>query len=228
MLAFNAAADRLAGEVLAKKTANKIALQRLHYAELRARFGLSAQMAVRAIAQVCEAYKRDKSKRPRFRPLAAMPYDQRLMSFKGLDRVSLLTLKGRVIVPFIMGKYQTERFGFAKKQCDLVRRKDGKWFLLGTVDLPDGTRTPTTDFLGVDLGGENLATDSEGERHSGNAIESCRVPLHTLRRTLQKAAAGRKRRGCAPGISGACLAGRQASCKLLPDGKPGFAKTPTT
>ncbi len=85
--AFNAAADWLAGEAFARKTANKIALQKLHYPELRRRFGLSAQMAVRCIAQVGEAYKRDKSRRPHFRPLAAMPYDQRLMSFKGLDPV---------------------------------------------------------------------------------------------------------------------------------------------
>ena len=61
-------------------------------------------MAIRCIAQVCEAYGRDKSIRPRFRKYASIPYDQRLMSFKGLDRVSLLTLEGRVIVPVVMGK----------------------------------------------------------------------------------------------------------------------------
>ena len=55
-------------------------------------------MAIRCIAQVVEAYKRDKSKRPKFRPHASVPYDQRIMSFKGMDRVSLLTLEGRVVV----------------------------------------------------------------------------------------------------------------------------------
>ena len=34
-------------------------------------------------AEVCEAYKRDKSIRPRFKKYASIPYDQRLMSFKG-------------------------------------------------------------------------------------------------------------------------------------------------
>lgn len=155
--AFNAGADWLAGEAFAAKVANKIALQKTHYAALRERFGLSAQMAVRCIAQVCEAYKRDKTKRPRFRPLASMPFDQGMMSFKGLDRVSLLTLGGRIIVTFVMGRYQAERFTAAKGQCDLVRRSDGKWFLLVTVDLPDGTKTPATDFVGVDLGAIALA-----------------------------------------------------------------------
>ena len=174
--AFNAAADWLAGEAFARHTANKIALQKLYYADLRARFSLSAQMAVRCIAQVCEAYKRDKSIRPQFQPFAAMPFDQRLMSFKGPDRVSLLTLSGRIILPFIMGQYQQTRFKAAKGQCDLVRRQDGRWFLLVTVDLPDGTPLPSTDFIGVDLGVTNLATDSDGEHHSGAEVEACRRP----------------------------------------------------
>ena len=99
---FNEAANWLAGEAFDRKTANKILLQKLCYAELRERFGLSSQMAVRCIAQVCEAYERDKDKRPRFRNHSAMPFDQRMMSFKGPDEVSLLTLNGRVFVPFVM------------------------------------------------------------------------------------------------------------------------------
>ena len=198
MSAFNAAADWLAGEAFARKTANKFALQKLHYQELRRRFGLSAQMAVRCIAQACEAYRRDGTKRPNFRQFASIPYDQRLMSFKAADRVSLLTLSGRITVTFVMGRYQRERFAAAKGQCDLVCRRDGKWFLLVTVDLPDGAKAPATDFLGVDLGVANLAADSDGGQYSGVGVESCRIRRHTLRRDLQEAAAGRKRRGRRP------------------------------
>jgi IS605 OrfB family transposase len=195
---FNAAADWLAGEAFRRQTANKVLLQQLYYRQLRERFGLSAQMAVRCIAQGCEAYKRDKQKRPHFRHHAAIPYDQRLMSFKGLDRVSLLTLEGRVIVPMLMGGYQRQRFTLAKGQSDLVRRQDGLWFLLVTVDLPDGTPIPPTDFLGVDLGVANLATTSDGEHFSGDVVEACRVRYHTRRQRLQKAAAARSRWGKRP------------------------------
>lgn len=198
LCAFNAAADWLAGQAFARKTANKIALQKLFYAELRSRFGLSAQMAVRCIAQTCEAYKRDKEKRPRFRKYASMPFDQRLMSFKGLDRVSLLTLRGRIIVPFVMGAYQADRFTYAKGQCDLVLRKDGKWFLLVTVDLPDGTKAPTTDFIGVDLGVARIAADSDGAHFSGSGVEACRQRFFDRHQILQKAAGGCKRRGKRP------------------------------
>lgn len=183
---FNQAADWLAGEAFDRKVANKIELQKIHYGPLRERFGLSAQMAVRCIAQVCEAYKRDKAKRPRFRKHAAMPFDQRMMSFKGVDRVSLLALDGRVIVPFVMGKYQAERFTNAKGQSDLVLREDGKWFLLVTVDLPEATPTPSTDFIGVDLGLAVIATDSDGNAHSGKAVEAIRRKHNLQRKRLQK------------------------------------------
>ena len=183
---FNEAADWLAGEAFDGKVANKIELQKTHYAIVRQRFGLSAQMTVRCIAQVCEAYKRDKAKRPRFRKHAAMPFDQRMMSFKGADRVSLLTLDGRVIIPSVMGKYQAERFTNAKGQADLVLRRDGKWFLLVTVDLPEGTPTPATDFLGVDLGLARIATDSDGNTYSGTKVEAIRKKHNLQRKRLGK------------------------------------------
>jgi putative transposase len=191
MRRFNEAADWLAGEAFALKSANKIALQKTHYAILRERFGLSSQMAVRCIAEVCSAYKRDKTIRPRFRPLAAVPYDQRIASFKSLDRISLLTISGRILVPFVMGKYQRDRFTAAKGQCDLVRRKDSKWFLLVTVDLPENARLPASDFIGVDFGVVNIVTTSDGTTNSGARIEACRSRYSRLRRSLQQAASAK-------------------------------------
>ena len=195
---FNEASNWLAGEAFKRKLANKVLLQRLCYQDLRSKFDLSAQMAVRCIAQVVEAYKRDKSKRPKFRPHAGMPYDQRVMSFKGVDRVSLLTLEGRVIVPFVMGKYQHEQFTNAKGQADLILRKDGKWFLLVAVDIPDGTPLPTTDFVGVDFGVVNIATTDDGQQFSGKQIENVRQKFQAYRRSLQKAAAVKKAQGIRP------------------------------
>ena len=77
-------------------------------------------------------------------------------------------------------------------------RKDGKWFLLVTVDVPEGTQTPTTDFIGVDLGVVNIAVDEDGERHSGEPIEKVRRKYAARRKTLDKAAAARKRTGRRP------------------------------
>jgi putative transposase len=186
---FNEAATWLAGIAVAQQCANKIELQKLTYYELRERFGLPADTAIRCIAQVVEAYKRDKTVCPTFRPHAAVPFSMgKNIGFKGPDRVSISTLAGRVVVPYMMGVYQQERFGFAHGQADLVLRRDGKWFLLVTVDVPDGTVLPITDFIGVDLGVVNLATTSDAEMHTGDAVETCRTRYARRRQRLQKAA----------------------------------------
>jgi predicted transposase len=96
---FNDAANWVAGIAFQRRLSNKIRLQQIVYRDLRDRFGLSAQMACLCVHRVCEAYKRDQTVCPRFRTHSAMSHDVRTMSFKGIDRVSLLTLEGRVVVP---------------------------------------------------------------------------------------------------------------------------------
>ena len=147
-------------------------IHRRCYAEIRQRFGLSAQMAVRAIGKAVEAFATLKAKGreecPGFRTRGAITYDERILSFKGLDRVSLWTLAGRMILPLAYGEYQGQRFDRIKGQVDLVYR-DGRFYLYATVDLPEVTPIEPVDFLGVNLGIVNLATDSDGNTYSGGA-----------------------------------------------------------
>ncbi len=118
---FNEAATWLARVAFAHQCANKVGLQKLAYYELRARFGLPADTAIRCIAQVMEAYKRDKTFAPALRPQAAVPFSMRKnLGFKGPDWVSIQTLTGRVVVPYLMGTYQAQRFGFAHGKTDMV------------------------------------------------------------------------------------------------------------
>jgi IS605 OrfB family transposase len=195
---FNEACNWIAGECFARKEANQFNVRKFAYKEVRERFGLSSQMAQLAIKAVCDVYKRGKSKRPKFRKHAAIVYDQRTMSFKGIDRVSLLTLDGRVLIPFILGKYQAEQFAHAKGQADLVLRHDGKWFLLATVDVPEAAPIPATDFMGVDFGVVNIATTEDGENFSGEEIDRTRRRYGGRRKDLGKAAGARRRRGGRP------------------------------
>lgn len=180
----NAACDWLAERAFKLHTANKIQLQHLHYRDLRERFGLSAQMAVRAISKVVEVYKRDKAKLPRFKAHGAVPYDQRIMSFKAMDRVSLLTLEGRILVPFVAGAYHRARLEGVRGQADLVYRK-GKLYLYVTVEVPDSAPVEPASWLGVDLGIRNLAVDSDGEQYSGADVEAVRTRILKLRTALQ-------------------------------------------
>jgi IS605 OrfB family transposase len=161
-------------------------IHKLAYSEIRSKFGLSAQMAVRAIGKAVECFRRDKKICPTFHPHGAITYDERIFSFKGMDRVSLWALpERRVIVPLVYGEYQKRRFDRIKGQADLVYRKD-KFYLYCTVDLPDTAPMDPTDFLGVDLGIANIATDSDGKQYSGAEVKSVRHRQRRLRSNLQK------------------------------------------
>jgi putative transposase len=185
MHAFNEAANYVASVAFAEKSADKFRLQKLVYGELRTTYKLPAQLAIRCISKASEAYKRDKSIKPTFRPEGALVYDPRVMAFKGLNTVSLLTTTGRVLVPFRMGGYQESRMGSMKGQADLIYRK-GTLYLAVTLDVPEPTPDTPDGTLGVDLGIVNLATDSEGETFSGEALEKTRKRYHALRGRLQK------------------------------------------
>ena len=185
MHAFNAACNYVASVAFAEKTANKFALQKVVYGELRTTYKLAAQLAIRAISKASEAYKREKSIQPTFKPEGALVYDERVMSFKGLLTVSLLTLSGRVLVPFQVGGYQQARLESIKGQADLLYR-NGTFLLAVTLDVPTPTPDMTEATLGIDLGIVNLATDSEGETFRGEQVERVRIRQQALRQRLQK------------------------------------------
>jgi putative transposase len=142
-------------------------------------------MVIRAIAKVCEVYKRDRSIQPTFRPRGSIVYDQRILSFPSGDRVSIKTLGERVEMPFQVSDHHRVLLDGKRGQADLILRK-GRWYLYVAVEVPDGTPVKTTDVLGVDLGIRNLATDSDGDRYTGEAVEVTRVTLQTQRAELQQ------------------------------------------
>jgi putative transposase len=158
----------LAKQAFEVKTANKITLQKRFYFELREKFRLPAQMASICIRYVGDLYRRDKTVLPILRTDTGMPFDNRVLSFKGIDRISILTLEGRLLVPFMMIKYQAQRYSHAKGQSDLVRRADGVWFLLVTVDLPEGSSILAKGSSGIDL--DDVNSESDGRGFSENAI----------------------------------------------------------
>jgi len=186
MQACNAAASRAAEVAFEHKTANKIRLQPLVYADLRAEFGLSSQMAVRAISKACEAYKRDKTIKPVFRELGAVAFDQRILSWKGRDRVSILTLAGRIIVPVVwQGRWLGTTGTVLRGAADLIWR-DGKFYLAVVIDVPEPPAGPEpAGWLGVDLGIVNIAADADGNIHCGKAVRAVRYRNRQFRARLQ-------------------------------------------
>lgn len=181
---FNEACNYIANIAFKNGCVNKIELQKLVYYDVRDRFGLSAQHSIRAIAKVVEAYKRDKSIKPEFEPDGAVVYDQRILSWRKLEAVSILTLKGRQIIPIRIGEYQKARLDRIRGQADLLFR-DGVFYLAVIVEAPEPSKFDPVGALGVDLGIVNLAVDSDGEVYSGSDVKKVRERNVALRARLQ-------------------------------------------
>ena len=185
MKVFNDAASYAAKVGFDAKVFSAPSIQKLCYRELRDRFGLSAQMAVRAIGKACEVFRRDKTKCPAFKPTGAMIYDDRILSWKGCDKVSILTLSGRILVSYVFGEYQKPSLVRLKGQVDLVYRDD-KFYLFATCDIPEDPLLVVNEYLGVDLGIVQIATTSDGVQFSGEVVEKVRRRFHKTRRNLQR------------------------------------------
>jgi IS605 OrfB family transposase len=142
-------------------------------------------MAVRAIGKAVECFKRDRTGCPVFRDTGAMIYDERMMGWKGPAHVSLLTLEGREIVAMVYGEYQAGVLDRLQGQVDLVYR-EGTFYLLATIALPEAPPIAPTRFVGVDLGIVTLATDSNGTAYTGAGVEVVRHRAHTARQTYQR------------------------------------------
>src|SRR5215211_362119 len=77
----NAACNRISEVAWEHRTFGKYALQKLCYRDVKSRFGLSAQMVVRCLAKVGEAYRLDRRSKRRFKPHGSIAYDNRILSW---------------------------------------------------------------------------------------------------------------------------------------------------
>lgn len=186
MRQFNLACDYISNIAFNQKVFSKISLQKICYYEVREKFKLSAQMVVRAIGKVCESYKLDRKTQRAYRPLGAIVYDQRILSFDGLEFASILTLEGRIKVPMIFASYHQGlcEGTYIRGQADLCYI-DGKFYLMLVVDIPEPPKGKPCEFLGVDLGIVNIATTSDGDNFCGKAIKNVRYRNQKLRKKLQ-------------------------------------------
>jgi IS605 OrfB family transposase len=207
--ACNEAASWVGGVAFEKDMKRNFALREHTYDQIKARWNLGAQAAQHVIKKACDAYAtlranlragnlgRPGSKRYRrateksvtFRPEAAQPYDDRMLSWQiAQRRVSIWTVSGRVKdVAFTASPEQLATVELYRKgESDLVCR-DGRWFLLATCEVPEAEpNAEPVDFLGIDLGVVNIATTSDGEIMAGRELNRMRARERTLRTKLQR------------------------------------------
>lgn len=182
---FNEACDFISEFAYKNWMFGKIGIQKQLYYEIREKFGLSAQMTVRAIGKVAESYKVNKDSVHEFDPHGAIVYDQRILSYKSADEISILTLDGRIEVKIQYGEYRKLESNRVKGQADLIY-KDGIFYLMIVVELPDAEPIDPTGVIGVDLGIVNIATTSDGKVYSGKKCQDIRQKYAKIKSIYQK------------------------------------------
>ncbi len=181
----NAACNYISARAFEAQTFHRYGMQRLTYYEVKERFGLSAQMVIRCLAKVADAYRLDRKVQRTFRPLGSIAYDDRILSWQ-LNRteVSIWTVEGRQTIPFGAGERQRELLQSRQGETDLVFW-NGMFFLLATCEIPDPELRDVETALGVDLGVTNIATTSDGEILTNDGVEQNRQKQQRLRSELQ-------------------------------------------
>jgi IS605 OrfB family transposase len=205
--ACNRAANMASEVAFAKDLRRRNELQKAVYHQVKMDFDLGAQAAVRTIKKVCDAYAtlkanlkagnygpegskrraRVESRPVRFRESSAQPIDDRMLTWN-LDRktVSIWTVSGRLKgIPFVCDERALRLLASRKGESDLVWR-DGMFFLIATIDVPEPPVFEPSGFLGVDLGVVNIATTSDGQIMSGRQVNRYRKRKRDLRSKLQK------------------------------------------
>jgi putative transposase len=186
MVSANACCDWISAQAWKAKTFGQFALHKLTYAKARTKFELSAQVVVRCISKVCDAYKLDKKTKRTFWSEGAIAYDDRILSWNiKVQTVSIWTIAGRLRIPFAAGPRQLELLKSRQGESDLILHR-GTFYLAATcnVDTPDSV--DVSGFLGVDLGIVQIASTSDGKQYSGAAIKGVRCRQRRLRTKLQK------------------------------------------
>ena len=181
----NAACNYISDVAWKSKTFNQFRLHKLVYRDVRNRFGLTAQVAVRCISKVADAYKLDKKRKRTFKPLGAITYDDRILRWyidKGV--VSIWTVNGRMRIPFVCGDRQREMLKYRKGESDLIIFRD-QFYLSATCEIEEPIPTEGNGVLGLDMGIANLAVDSDGNVYSGEAVNKARRRYRHMRSRYQ-------------------------------------------
>jgi putative transposase len=200
LVAFADACNFIADVARQEHTSNKVKVQHACYQEVRSRFGLSANLTIRAIARVCAALKVPSKAHSTFEP-TSIDYDQRIFSFREWDwTFSLTLLHRRARLETILGERQQQRLkGKTPTSATLVKRQDGLFFLHVQVKALAPNPQTHTDVVGVDLGRTDIAHTSDGAAWNGAEIRQVRDRFSRLRGALQhKASKGTRstRRRC--------------------------------
>ncbi len=181
----NDAANYVSEWAWQNRTFGQYTLHKALYYRVKEEFDISAQIVVRVIAKVADAYKVDKKRKRTFRRLGSIGYDSRILSwYQAKSEVTINTVGKRERIPYLSDERARRLLLSQQGETDLVL-SDGQFYLHTTVNAPEPPEASTEGWLGIDLGIVNIAVDSEGNVYSGAMVKSIRHRNNRLRAKLQ-------------------------------------------
>ena len=178
----NKACNVISEVAFTKKLFNQMKLHHQTYYLIKGSTQLTAQLVIRSISKVVDAYKLDRKVKRVFRPLGSIAYDDRVLTYKSEDKVSVWCIGGRQVMPYIC--HNKKYIPYIKGEADLVFNK-GKWYLFQTVDLPDEEIKDVEDFIGVDFGQTDIAVTSDGDNFNSEQLKNVRKKYSKIRASVQ-------------------------------------------
>ena len=162
---FAAACEWINGNT-PKDLTSKTKMQKLVYNDVRARFGLSSNLAIQALRRVCANRKTARQKNRNVRKFSptSVSYDARIFSFRESDySVSMKLLKTRARFTLDIGNYQRGILkGQEPKSATLLKRRNGDYYIHINLDNETPEPIDTKRVLGVDFGRTDIAHTSDG------------------------------------------------------------------
>ena len=184
--AFVDACNHISRVAFKKRVFNPVALHHMVYRETRNRFGLPANLAIRARDRVAKAYKLRRDKLLRFDALS-LDLDARLFRLVRMPdgiHASISTVQKRVKPPLAIGRYQRKLLEGAEPTHAVLTYKRGRFFLHVTVEKEIG-EPKGSNPVGVDVGMNNLLVASNGFKAEGKSMAKRQEHFRRLRSSLQ-------------------------------------------
>lgn len=173
------------------KLRNKVLIQGVVYQDVRTKFGLSANLAIRAINRVAANRKtamKDRSSVKNFKP-TSIDYDARIFAFREKDEeVSVTLLRSRQRIKLVLGDYQRTRLKGSKPTSSTLCKKGSDYYINIQVKSETPEQIHVDTILGVDLGITDIAVTSEGQKFSGKTIKLIKNHYASMRAVLQQKA----------------------------------------
>jgi IS605 OrfB family transposase len=170
---------------------NSVVMHHLTYKEIRSLFGLSANLAVRAINRVAANRKtaiKDHTTVKNFEP-TSIDYDARIFAYRERDdEVSVTLLRSRQRIKLVLGEFQRERLRGSTPTSATLCKKKSEYYINIQVKSFAPDQIKTDKVLGVDLGITDIAMTSEGQSFGGKTIKQIKTHYASMRAVLQQKA----------------------------------------